>query len=62
MNEVLKKEIKAARLYNYEIAEQLGISEPTFYRMLRKELSPRDRELITNAIKRLIDKRTTQYQ
>lgn len=50
MNEDLKREIKSSRLFNYEIAEHMGISEPTFYRMLRKPLPAGKRQRIHEAI------------
>ena len=56
-NELLKREIKEARLYNYEIAAFLGVSEPTFYRLLRSELSSSKKEQIFKAIKELSQRR-----
>ena len=56
MNEDLKKEIKSSRLFNYEIAEHMGISEPTFYRMLRRHLPDSKRQRIKEAISVLKDK------
>ena len=61
MNEELKKEIKSNRLFNYEIAEHMGISEPTFYRMLRKPLTPGKRQLIHEAIVHLKNKQKEGY-
>lgn len=56
MNEELKKEIKSSRLFNYEIAEHMGISEPTFYRMIRKPLTNSSRQRIHEAIAHLKNK------
>ena len=56
MNDDLKREIKSSRLFNYEIAEYMGISEPTFYRMLRKPLNAGSRQRIQDAIVHLKNK------
>jgi transposase-like protein len=49
-NQDLKNLIRASNIRNWQIAEELGISENTFYRMLRKELSNSDKEQILKAI------------
>lgn len=38
-NAEIRAAAKSAGVFLYEIAEQLGVSEPTFNRYLRKELS-----------------------
>lgn len=45
--------IKSARLFSYEIAAELGLSETSFSRKLRKELPPEEKEKILAAIDRL---------
>ena len=57
MNEHIKQEIKQARLYNYEIAHYLGISDQTLYRMLRRNLTSMQKEKILGAIKELQQRR-----
>ena len=47
--------IKENRLYFYEVAEKLGITENTLYRWLRKELDDEKRELVLNAVKALTE-------
>lgn len=36
----VRNSAKQSGVYLYEIAEKLGVSEPTFIRMMRKELAP----------------------
>ena len=45
--------IKNARLFSYEIAAELGLSETSFSRKLRKELSQDEKERILAAIDRI---------
>lgn len=45
--------IKNARLFNYEVAAELGISETYFSRKLRKELPDEEREKILTIIDKL---------
>lgn len=45
--------IKNARLFNYEVAAELGISETYFSRKLRKELPDEEREMILTIIDKL---------
>lgn len=52
-NEEVKKLIKQSRFFNYEIAEQIGISEVSFSRWFRKELSEEQKQKIINAIEEL---------
>lgn len=49
----IRMAIKNARLFNYEIAAELGLSETSFSRKLRKELTPDEKERILAAIERL---------
>ncbi len=50
----LRIKIKNNRLKNYEIANELGVSEFTFSRWLREELSAEKRSLVTAAIEKLV--------
>lgn len=46
----IRQAIKAARLMHYEVAAQLGISEYTLCKWLRKELTEEQREQVYSAI------------
>ena len=52
-NAEIKKVIRSKRLFNYEVAAQLGISEFTFSRWFRQELDEITQAQILNAIKEL---------
>lgn len=49
-NKEIRSLIKKSKIYHYEIANKLGISETTFVRKLRNELSEYDRQRILEAI------------
>lgn len=55
MNKVPNKDIRVALIgyKNYQVAEVLGVTEFTFCRWLRKELSSERREQIIAAIEKL---------
>ena len=50
MNDTIKRKIKASRIMQYEIAAKIGISEYTFCRWFRKELTAEQQEKILTAI------------
>ena len=50
----IKETIKKARLYQYEIAQKLGITEFTLCVWFRSELSPDRKEKILSAITELV--------
>ena len=50
MNYSIKQIIKESRYRQYEIAAKIGISEYTFCKWFRKELTQEQRELILSAI------------
>lgn len=52
-NENVRAAIKKSRLYQWQIAEKIGVSEFTFTRWLRSELSDERKELILKAIAEL---------
>jgi predicted transcriptional regulator len=52
-NEDIRFEIKASRLYYHEISECLGMHESTFYRLLRSQLTARQKEQILKTIREL---------
>lgn len=51
MNDRVKTEAKAKGVRLWEIAEALGVSEFTFSRRLRHELSPQDEKKVLAVIK-----------
>lgn len=55
-NAEIKKIIRDRRLFNYEVAAQLGISEFTFSRWFRKELENDKCERVLKAIDELTGK------
>lgn len=50
MNEEIRKAIKKSRIKQYEIAAQIGVSECTFCKWLRTELTSERKERILTAI------------
>lgn len=46
----IREAIENSRLKHYEVAEMLGISEGTFSRKLRKELSKEEEKIIIDLI------------
>ncbi|MCK9544715.1 MAG: hypothetical protein M0R03_22075 [Novosphingobium sp.] len=53
MNDDIKKIIKESRVFHYEIAHELGISEYTLCVWLRKNLSSETKSKILQATKKL---------
>ena len=52
-NEEIRALMRKKRLYNYEVAAQLNVSEFTFCRWLRTELPPEKKQAVLNAIEEL---------
>lgn len=52
-NTDIRKEIKSAGLRHWQIARALGISENTFCRRLREELTPAGKSDVRTAIRQL---------
>jgi hypothetical protein len=52
-NAEIKKLIKDSRYYNYEIAERIGVSEYTFSKWFRKQLTQKQNEMVVKAINEL---------
>ena len=50
MNDTIKRKIKESRIMQYEIAAKIGISEYTFCRWFRKELTAEQQKRILAAI------------
>ena len=57
MNEKIRREAKAARVPLWEIAAQIGISEPTITRWMRSELNEEKKAMILDAISEILQKR-----
>lgn len=55
-NQDIKQEIKAAGLFFYQIAEQLGMNDGNFSRLLRHELPQEKKEQIRGIIQQLAKK------
>ena len=53
MNYSIKQIIKESRYRQYEMAAKIGISEYTFCKWFRKELTQEQKELILSAIEEL---------
>jgi predicted transcriptional regulator len=49
-NQDIRFEIKASRLYYHEVSERLGMHESTLYRLLRSQLTAKQRERIFKTI------------
>lgn len=52
-NEAIKKEIKKAGVYQYQVAAKIGVSEMTLIRWMREELPEEKRQLVYEAIQSL---------
>ena len=53
----IRERIRAAGIYQYEVADHIGVSEMTFIRWMRKPLSKERVEKINNAVENLIKER-----
>lgn len=49
----IRDAIKKARLFHYEIADKLGMSESAFSKLMRTELTPEKKEKILQAINKI---------
>lgn len=54
-NEEIKSLIKKHRLFQYEVAEQMGISEGYLSTMLRKPLTKEMKEKVKDAVNKIIN-------
>ncbi len=52
-NEELKSKAKAARVYMWEVADVLGISEPTLCRWMRYPLTAEQEKRVLDAIAKI---------
>ena len=55
-NQDIRKEVAAAGLFLYQIAEQLGMNDGNFSRLLRRELPDEKKEQIRGIIQQLAQK------
>lgn len=56
-NEAIKAALKQNAVYQWEVAELLGIPESTFSRKLRHELPEADRDSVLKAIEKIAAER-----
>jgi len=49
-NTIIREKIRTAGVFQYEVADQLGVSEMSFIRWLRKPLSAEKEEKVIRAI------------
>lgn len=56
-NEAIKAALKQNAVYQWEVAELLGIPETTFSRKLRHELPEADKVLILEAVEKIAAER-----
>lgn len=56
MNQEIKRKIRMAGIYQWQVAKALGVSEITLVRWLRDELSDQRRNAILEAIESLSHK------
>ncbi len=61
-NTEIRTAAKSAGVFLYEIAEKLGVSEPTFNRMLRKELNEPTKHKALAAIETIRRERKIEQQ
>ena len=57
VNEKIRQEAKAAHVPLWEIAAQIGVSEPTITRWMRAELDEERKKQIRGAISEILQKR-----
>lgn len=53
INKDINTEIRKSRFYRYQIAMEIGVTEFTFTRWFRRELTPEQKEQVRDAIRRL---------
>ena len=57
-NQDLRNEFRIANVRQWEVADAMGISEMTFVKWLRRELSEEKKKLVREAIQKVIDGRS----
>lgn len=53
----LRNKMKEKKVFQYEVAEKLGVTEVTLIRWLRKELSDSERNRVIKAIETVADQK-----
>lgn len=61
MNESIRKEIKEARLKLWEVGNELGMAQSTFYRKLNSNLTSKEKERILKAVRDLKLRMLNEY-
>lgn len=56
-NRVIKEEIKKSKLFQWQVAEVIGITESAFSRKMRYELLDDDKKLVLEAIQILNERK-----
>lgn len=54
-NPIIQEAKESKRLFNYEIAKILGVSEMTYYRMMRSELPVNEQKEIAKQIEQYVN-------
>ncbi len=54
-NMEVREKMRLKRIFNYEVAEAMGMSESAFSRKLRKELPQEEKMKILEVIQRLVN-------
>lgn len=57
-NKDLRAEFRIANVRQWEVAEAMGISEMTFVKWLRRELSEEKKKVVREAIEKVMNGRT----
>ena len=57
-NKDLRNEFRIANVRQWEVAEAMGISEMTFVKWLRRELSEEKKKVVREAIEKVMNGRT----
>ena len=57
-NKDLRAEVRIANVRQWEVAEAMGISEMTFVKWLRRELSEEKKKVVREAIEKVMNGRT----
>jgi hypothetical protein len=55
-NQDIRDLIRSCNVRNWQVAEALGVSDNTFYVMLRKDLNEEERKRILAAIKAIMER------
>lgn len=56
-NDDIRAQVKAAGLYLWQIADRYGVSDGHFHKLMRREFSPENKQVINNIIAQLVAER-----